>query len=245
MSALLSAELLKLRTTRTFVALVGVTAFTSLLIVVLLCLLTEPTEESVLRDVYTADTSSLFVLVLAVVGMTGEWRHRTIAGALLAAPGRVRFLAAKTVAFAAAGVGLSLAVSISVAVVASVLLSLRDLPLPGLLEIVGQIGRNAAIVALLGALGVAAGALVRQQVVALVGVLVLSFAIEPAVLALAPSVGRFGPWVALPGSIQGVPPEELGVGKGLKAGPAVAVMLAWIAALWGLGGAVLRGKEVG
>jgi ABC-2 type transport system permease protein len=245
MTPLLHAELLKLRTTRTFVALVGVTAFTSLLIVVLVCLLTEPTEGSVLRDVYTADTSSLFILVLAVVGITGEWRHRTIAGALLAAPGRVRFLAAKTPAFAAAGVVLSVGVSVSVAVVASVLLSLRDLPVPGLLEIAGQIVRNAAIAALLGALGVAAGALVRQQVVALVGVLVLSFAIEPAVLALAPSVGRFGPWVALPGSIQGVPPEELGLGKGLAPGPAVLVMLAWIAALWSAGAALLGRRDVG
>jgi hypothetical protein len=242
---LLHAELLKLRTTRTFVALVGVTAFTSLLIVVLVCLLTEPKEESVLRDVYTADTSSLFILVLAVVGITGEWRHRTIAGALLAAPDRVRFLAAKTLAFAAAGIVLSVGVSVSVAVVASVLLSMRDLPVPGLFEIAGQIARNAAIAALLGALGVAAGALVRQQVVALVGVLVLSFAIEPAVLALAPSVGRFGPFVALPGSIQGVPPEELGIGKGLLPGPAVFVMLAWIAALWGAGAALLQRRDVG
>ena len=245
MTPLLHAELLKLRTTRTFIALVGVTALTSLLIVVLVCLLTEPSEDSVLRDVYTVDTSSLFILVLAVVGITGEWRHRTIAGALLAAPGRVRFLGAKTLAFAAAGVVLSVGVSATVAVVASVVLSVRDLPVPGLLDIAGQIGRNAAIAALLGALGVAAGALVRQQVVALVGVLVLSFAIEPAVLALAPSVGRFGPFVALPGSIQGVPPEELGIGRGLEAGPAVFVMLAWIAALWAAGAALLQRRDVG
>ena len=244
MSPLLQAELLKLRTTRTFVALVGVTAFTSLLIVVLVCLLTRPAEADVL-DVYTIDTSALFILVLAMVGITGEWRHRTIAGALLAAPGRVRFLAAKTVAFAAAGIVLSVAMSIAVAVVASVLLSARDVPLPDCWEIAGQIARNAAIAALLGALGVAAGALVRQQVVALVGVLVLSFAIEPAVLALAPSVGRFGPFVALPGSIQGVPPDELGAGEGLAAGVAVAVMLAWIAALWGASAALLQHRDVG
>jgi hypothetical protein len=86
---------------------------------------------------------------------------------------------------------------------------------------------------------------VRQQVVALVGVLVISFAIEPAVLALAPSVGRFGPFVALPGSIQGVPPEELGVGRGLAPGPAVLVMLTWIAALWAAGAALLRHRDVG
>jgi ABC-2 type transport system permease protein len=184
--------------------------------------------------------------VLAVVGITGEWRHRTIAGVLLSAPGRVRFLAAKTVAFAAAGLILSLAVSISVAVVASGLLSVRDLPLPGLWEIAGQIGRNAAIAALIGALGVAAGALVRNQVVAIVGVLALTFAIEPALVALAPAVGRFGPLGALPSSIQGLSAEQMGLEEGTPVAPGLAVvlMLVWIAALWAPGAALLRRRDV-
>ena len=56
-------------------------------------------------------------MILAIVGITGEWRHRTITSSLLAAPDRIRFLAAKTLAFAAAGVLLSLAISISIAIV--------------------------------------------------------------------------------------------------------------------------------
>ena len=83
----------------------------------LVSLLPEPTQESVLTDVFTADTSSLFILVLAVVGITGEWRHRTITSSLLAAPDRLRFLAAKTLAFAAAGLVLSLAISVAIAIV--------------------------------------------------------------------------------------------------------------------------------
>jgi hypothetical protein len=51
--------------------------------------------------------------------------------------------------------------------------------------------------------------------------------------------------VALPGSIQGVPPEELGIGEGLAPGPAVFVMLAWIAALWGAGAVLLHRRDVG
>jgi ABC-2 type transport system permease protein len=126
-----------------------------------------------------------------------------------------------------------------------VLLSARDLPLPGVGEIAVQIARNAAIATLLGALGVAAGALVRNQVVAIVGVLVLSFAIEPAALALAPELGRFGPWVALPGSIQGVPPEELGLGKAAQLAAGLAgLAMAWIAALWAPGAALLRRRDV-
>ena len=103
MTALLRAELLKLRTTRTFVALTAAAVGTSLLITVLVGLLTEPTQDEVLSDVFTSDTSSLFILDPRGVGITGEWRHRTITSSLLAAPDRLRFLAAKTVAFAAAG----------------------------------------------------------------------------------------------------------------------------------------------
>ena len=51
-------------------------------------------------------------MILAIVGITGEWRHRTITSSLLAAPDRIRFLAAKTLAFAAAGAVLSLSISI-------------------------------------------------------------------------------------------------------------------------------------
>ena len=60
--------------------------------------------------------------------------------------------------------------------------------------------------ALLGAFGVGIGALVRNQVVAVVGLLVLGFAVDPAVAALVPEVGRFSPFSALPIGITDVPP---------------------------------------
>ena len=173
MTALLRAELIKLRTTRTFLALTGVALGTSLLIAVLVSLLSEPTQESVLTDVFTADTSGLFIVILAIVGITGEWRHRTITSSLLAAPNRLRFLVAKTLAFAAAGLVLSLLISITIAIVGMIILSARDLPTPELGELVGQIIRNAEVAALLGAFGLALGTLVRNQPVAIVGVLLL------------------------------------------------------------------------
>jgi ABC-2 type transport system permease protein len=246
MTALLRAELLKLRTTRTFIALTGVAVGTSLLICVLVSLLTEPTQESVLTDVFTADTSGLFIVVLAIVGITGEWRHRTITSSLLAAPDRLRFLAAKTVAFAAAGALLSLLISISVAVVGMVILSSRDLPTPELGELVAQIGRNAEAAALLGAFGLALGTLVRNQPVAIVGVLVLAFVIEPTVLALAPDVGRFAPFSALSAGIQDIPSEDIGAEDAdlLSPGLAALALLAWIGAVFAAGAALLRRRDL-
>lgn len=246
MNALLHAELLKLRTTRTFTALAGAALGTSLLLAGLVSLLTEPTREGVLIDVFASDTSSLFILLLAIVGISGEWRHRTIAGSLLAAPDRLRFLAAKTLAFAVAGLLLSVAISVAVAILGFVILSVRDLPLPGLAELIEQSARSALVSALLGAFGVCLGALVRNQVVAIVGVLLLLLLLEPLLLTLAPEVGRFAPFGALPTAAVGIPPEDAGLGDVRLVAPALAVvlMLAWIGAAFAAGGALLRRRDL-
>jgi ABC-2 type transport system permease protein len=246
MTALLHAELIKLRTTRTFVALTGVALATSLLIAGLVSALSEPSQESVLTDVFTADTSGLFIVVLAIVGITGEWRHRTITSSLLAAPDRLRFLAAKTLAFAAAGLVLSLIISISIAILGMAILSARDLPTPELGELAGQILRNAESAALLGAFGLAVGTLVRNQPVAIVGVLVLWLAIEPTILALAPDVGRFGPFSALSAGIQDIPSEDIGAEDTDLLSPPLAAlaMLAWIGSFFAIGVELLRRRDL-
>ena len=177
----------------------------------LVALLTEPSQEDVLTDVFASDTSSLFITILAVIGITGEWRHHTITSSLLAAPDRLRFLTAKLIAFAVAGLVLSLLISIAITIAGLIILTVRDLPTPDAGELLEQIARNALVAALLGAFGVGIGALVRNQVVAVVGLLVLGFAVDPAVAALVPEVGRFSPFSALPIGITDVPPEDAGL----------------------------------
>jgi hypothetical protein len=247
MIAQLRAELLKLRTTRTFVALTGVTVVTSALLAGVAAYLTRRDGADTIVDVFTSDTSGLFVLVLAIVGITGEWRHRTIAGALLAVPDRVRFLAAKTLAYAVAGAVLSLAVSAAITLVGVVVLEWRDVPLPGAGALVEQFARNALVALLSGGLGVGIGALARNQAAGIVAALVLSFVIEPAVIGFVPEAGRFGPFGALPLSVTDVPPEAVGMPDDLHVvagGVAVLLLLAWIAALFAAGAALLRRRDV-
>jgi len=172
MTTLLQAELIKLRTTRTFVALTAIAGGLSLLLTVLTGVLSDPQPEDVVTDIFANDMSSAFILVLAVVGITGEWRHRTITGALLAAPDRLRFLAAKAIAFAGAGLVLSLLISAAVTVVGFVFVGVRDLPGPDAGELGEYVARSAGLAALGGAFGVAIGALIRNQVGAIVVVLV-------------------------------------------------------------------------
>ncbi len=242
MRALLAAELIKLRTTRTFSALACVAIATSLLLAGLVAALTEPTAETVLDDVFASNTSDIFILVLAIVGITGEWRHRTITSALLAAPDRIRFLLAKTIAFAVAGALLSIAIAIAIAAVGLGILSARGLPTPPLGDIVDLAARNAVVAAVIGAFGVGIGALVRNQPVAIVGVFVLALIVEPLLLGLAPPVGRFGPVIALPSGFTGSSGSD--ADELFSPLPALGLMLAWVAALFAAGGALLRRRDV-
>jgi ABC-2 type transport system permease protein len=220
---LLQAELLKLRTTRTFLALVGSAAALGLLVAALTgSLVKDPTGDD-LRNIVAADTSALFILVLGIVGGAGEWRHRTIAGTLLSTPDRRAVVVAKALAYAAAGVVLSLAATIVVTVVAMVILSGRGEPTIGAADFVDVLWRNLVRAAFYGAIGAAIGTLVRNQPTAIVGVLVVLFIVEPTLGALAPKVERFGP-------ISGAPSGLLGTDSGddvLAPGAALLVMLGW------------------
>jgi ABC-2 type transport system permease protein len=247
MTALLHAELLKLRTTRTFVAITSAAVAIALVIVTLVSFLTEPTADSVLIDVFATDTSSFFIMLLALVGITGEWRHRTITSSLLAAPDRLRFLAAKTVAFATAGMILSVLTMTAVTILGLTLMTIRDLPTPAAGDLLEFAARSALVAAMLGAFGVAIGALVRNQIAAVVGVLVLLILVEPTLVALVPEVGRYGPFSALPTALTGIPASDAGLGDEvdlLAPGLAVLALLAWITAVFGLAVALLRRRDL-
>lgn len=242
MTALLQSELIKLRTTRTFAALAGVTVLLSVLIAGLVAALTEPTRDNVLYEVYASDVSSLFILLLAVVGITGEWRHHTISGSLLAAPDRARFLAAKVIAFAAAGLVLSVVCSVAIGLVATGVLWYRDLPLADLGELVAQDGRSALVSALTGAFGVGVGALVRSQALTLVGLLVAVFVAEPLLWTFAEDVAPYSPLVGLPNAISDLTDEsEIALHSPVVA---TVLMLVWIAGISIVGALLLQRRDV-
>jgi ABC-2 type transport system permease protein len=245
-TALLRAELIKLSTTRTFVALVGAAVATSLLIASLSALLGDPSEENVLTDVFLADTSGLFVMLLAIIGISGEWRHRTITSSLLAAPLRVRFLIAKALAYSVAGLIMSAAVTLAVAVVGWTLLSVQDKALPEMGDLVEQIARTVPISLLPGAFGVALGSVLRNTTFAVVTVLLLSFLIEPTVSFTVPEVGRWGPTTALPAAAAGLEASDIGFDEVPlpSAGAALLALFAWIGGLFALGAVLLKTRDL-
>jgi ABC-2 type transport system permease protein len=241
-SALLQAELMKLRTTRTFVALVGAALGLSLLVVVLTALLGKSFTEKDVRELFTADFTGLFILMLGVIGMAGEWRHRTITSTILAAPDRLRLLAAKTLSYALAGALLSFIVTAAIMAVGTLILSSRGEPTIGINELADVLWRNLLVAALLGALGVCIGALVRNQIVAVVGVLVFAFVLEPAIMALASDVGRFGPTVGAPNGI--LETQPFGDSELLAPAIAALVMAGWVALGFAAAATLLRQRDL-
>ena len=226
MTRALRSELIKLSTTRTFIAFVASAVGLSLLIVVLIALLSDnPTEHDV-QLMFTSDFSSLFIALLGVIGMAGEWRHRTIAGTVLAIPHRLRLLAAKMISYAIAGALLSLAVNVSIMAVGTLILSLRDVTTLPFSDLIDLLWRNLTVAAFLGAIGVGIGGLIRNPAVAIVGVLAWGFVVENILIGLVPSVGRFGFTSGAPAGITQVPPDGFDL---LPTGVALLVMAGWVA----------------
>jgi ABC-2 type transport system permease protein len=102
------------------------------------------------------------------------------------------------------------------------------------------------VAALLRAFGVGLGALIRNQVIAIVGVLLWAFAIEPALVAFVPDAARFGPIDPLPTAITGIDPESAGLGDITLIAPGLALlaMLAWIGAAFASGATLLRRRDL-
>ncbi len=242
MSALLRAELLKLRTTRTFVTLVSVTLVLSLVVVGLTAILADDFTEESVRELFTFDFSSLFILLLGVTGMAGEWRHRTITSSVLAAPDRVKLLTAKVISYAVAGAVLSLIVTVALMALGGVILSIRGETTLGVADLADVLWRNLVVAALLGGFGVCVGGIVRNQIVAIVGLLVFAFALEPALLNLALEVGRFGPTTGAPSGIIGVNPVDSG--ELLSPVVALLVMLGWVGLGFALTAWLLKRRDL-
>lgn len=244
MSALLQAELLKLRTTRTFVALAGSALGLTLLIAGLVAGLTDDLAPEDQRTLLQLNFTSVFVLVLGVIGMAGEWRHKTIAGSLLAAPDRILFVLAKIAAYAIAGVVLTLVVGVLSAALIALLVAAQGgdvLPLGDVIEVLAA---AVLIAAFMGAIGVGIGALVRNQAGAIVIVLVVLFVVEPTVSAFYPEVGKFLPLVGAPSAFDGDGAGDEDLDEVLSGPVAVLVELGWVAGLGAAAALLLRRRDV-
>jgi ABC-2 type transport system permease protein len=243
MSALLQAELLKLRTTRTFFALVGAAVALSLLLLVLSTILGGDFSENDVRTAFSGDFTGIFILLLGAMGMAGEWRHKTITSTVLAAPDRLKLITAKTISYAIAGVVVSLVVTASLMLVGTIILSLRDQPTLDVATLLDIMWRNLVVAAYLGAIGVAVGAIVRSQVAAIIGLILFPLVVELTLFGLVPDVAKYSPINGVTSGIANIDTGDSDFDV-LAPGVAALVMLGWVAVLFAAGAALLNRRDL-
>jgi ABC-2 type transport system permease protein len=138
-----------------------------------------PQYEEVVFSV--AANASVLLLILGIIGMTQEYRHRTATPTFLTTPRRGRVVAAKLVAYALAAVPLALVV-LAVDVVVVLLYAGARGNAPSLsADNLQTLGAAGLVLVVFTVIGVGVGALLRNQVGAIVGALVYLYVVEPIV----------------------------------------------------------------
>ena len=235
---LLRAELLKLWTTpRTVIGLI-----LPLLAIVVLGAVGNITGQhdasTVVSDILdVAGFANVIALILGVLIVTWEFRHNTIAGTFMVEPRREWVIAAKTAAAILTGALLAVIAVVLALSIAYVWIG-GD---PGVsFDVGGRAARLVAAAALGGAIGVGVGAIVRGQALAIVLSFIWVLIVEPLVVGVYDTVGRY-----LPGQVLGeLAGETGGHNAHIAIGAAVALSLAYVAGIVLVGAGLTVRRDV-
>lgn len=213
MNTLVRAELIKLRTLRSFWWTVAATlAFVPVTIAIAMHGGSDSpgieTTEGFRNVMAAASSGGVLMLVIGILVMAGEFRHNTITSTLLVTPDRKRAIGAKLAASGIVGVALGLIASLLTLAIALPWLAQRNIDLGAhvtdiLVVLVGGIAATA-----LGALmGVGLGALMTNQTLAVTATLVWVLVVESLLGNFASGIGRFFPGGAT-SAMSGVAPPS-------------------------------------
>jgi ABC-2 type transport system permease protein len=192
------SELRKMRSTRTNLGLLAGMIALVLLTVLLNGFVTKRPELADAENQYavlSAGTSAaLFAALIGVMAITSEFRHGTIRPTFVVTPHRGLVISAKVLAsllmgilFGLAAIGLSLGIGYAI-------LASRGVPLAlSTSDVVWLVLGTPVLTAAWAALGVGFGALVRNQVFAVIGLIVWAMVIDNLLRGLVPSVGGYTP----------------------------------------------------
>lgn len=176
MVRLIRAELLKLRTTQVwFWLLLAAVAIAGLFVIAPLASNDIHTTDDVAGMFTSSGAAYIPVFVLGVLSVTTEFRYQTITPTVLATPSRWALITAKMITYALVG-----AVYAAICLLIQLAIALPWLSSKGIHVSLGSdhlpraLGGVFAVVALFGIVGLGAGALLRNQIVAVtVGVIFL------------------------------------------------------------------------
>jgi ABC-2 type transport system permease protein len=198
MTNLIRAEMLRLRTIRTYWLLAAGT----------LLLIAGGVAPTAAASSFTPGTSAArsalaiaglaqtAALIAGVLSVTSEYRHKTLTTAVLLTPRRTPLLAAKLITLAAAALVFGLIATGMATAVTLPLLAARHIPAglsgPGTAALIAGAG---VATALFAALGVGIGAIIRNQAGAIIAVLALLYVAEPLlgfIPGLGTAIGQYG-----------------------------------------------------
>ena len=138
-----------------------------------------------------ANNATVMLLILGIIGMTQEYRHRTATPTFLTTPRRGRVVIAKLLAYAAAAIPFALAILAVGVLVVEIYAGARGAA-PSLsgdnLRVLGGVWAALVIYAVIG---VGVGALLRNQVGAIVGALVYLYVVEPVIRSIPATAPAF------------------------------------------------------
>ena len=237
------AEFLKIRSTRTTIGLVVGVIVLVLLFVLLTGFLSHGKELTSSEDqrnfLGIGSFASVFAALAGILVVTSEYRFGTIRPTFVFTPRRWVVVTAKYAAsllagivFALIGQGLTLAIGLGI-------LSGRGIHRSLSSGSIVQLGLGMlAAAALWGGIGVGVGAVVRNHIGAVIGVLVWVFVVENLLFGFIPSVGRFTPGRAQD-ALTGMSADDL-----LPAAAGGVVLLAWSLGLLAAGLVATRARDV-
>jgi len=192
----LLSELRKMRSTRTNLGLLAGMVAVILLTVLINGLFLQPTELATHNDqhnlVSAGTMAGLFAALIGVMAITSEFRHGTIRPTFVVTPHRTRVITAKALASLLMGVLFGLAAIALSFGLGYGILTARGIPLELdtnhiLLLVLG----TPLMTALWAELGVGIGAIVKNQVFAVIGLIVWTLVVEQILYGLVPAVARF------------------------------------------------------
>lgn len=236
MNAIMRAELRKVRATPTIwwlllgTAAIGVVGTLAPLIAFDGSTAELLTDRKLQEAMHGAAAGATLVIVAGIIGMAGEWRFGQATQTFLTTPQRWRVVTAKSVAYMIVGAIYGIVAAAGATATAWAWYRANDVALPlersaVWLTLVGCV----AVAVVFGLLGVAIGAIARNQVAAIVAALAWHVLVEPSLFAALPSVFKWLPGTAS-FAVRRQPSDNL-----LSVGPAALLLVGFAAALLAAG----------
>jgi ABC-2 type transport system permease protein len=204
---LIRNEFLKVRTTRSPFVLIGVAQLVVVAGISGVFLMgRDPHDAETIRLGFAhVGIVAIFSLMLGIMAVAGEYRHKTITDTYLATPHRGRVVGAKVVTYACVGAGVGVVSAVTALATLAIWMNAKeatlDLAASGVWQtIAGCIVWNVCF----GAVGVGVGALLRNLSGAIAGVLVWIAIVEGIVGQLVGDAARWLPFRA-GGAMEGLP----------------------------------------